>query len=145
MSNGVSAHIKWCEMTWMPCTRDKSREMCWLVVCKGLRTKVVFERALHAGLSTLISVNETLMPFNAACLKHARGNDRPYCVLKHARNASIPLRDNLVTHIPMKRTLRDMTHSVRSTPLTTISTAALWKNHRRTWCTIAHKENIDAH
>ena len=24
VSNGVSAHIKWCEMTWMPCTRDKS-------------------------------------------------------------------------------------------------------------------------
>ena len=42
----------------------------------------------------------------------------------------------------MKRTLRDMTHSVRSTPLTTISTAALWKNHRRTWCTIAHKEKL---
>ena len=24
------------------------------------------------------------MPVNAACLKHARGNGRPYCVLKHA-------------------------------------------------------------
>ena len=32
-----------------------------------------------------------LMPVNAACLKHARGNGRQYCVLKHARNASIPL------------------------------------------------------
>ena len=30
--------------------------------------KVVFERALHAGLSTLISANEPLMPVNAACL-----------------------------------------------------------------------------
>ena len=33
----------------------------------GLRTIVVFERALHAGLSTLISANEPLMPVNAAC------------------------------------------------------------------------------
>ena len=35
----------------------------------GLRTIVVFERALHAGLSTLISANEPLMPVNAACLR----------------------------------------------------------------------------
>ena len=34
-----------------------------------LRTIVVFERALHAGLSTLISANEPLMPVNAACLR----------------------------------------------------------------------------
>ena len=31
-----------------------------------------------------MSANEPFMPVNAACLKHARGNGRPYCVLKHA-------------------------------------------------------------
>ena len=50
----------------------------------GLTHYSCFERAPHAGLSTLMSANEPFMPVNAACLKHARGNGRPYCVLKHA-------------------------------------------------------------
>ena len=47
---------------------------------------------------------------------------------KHARNASILLGDSLETHVH-GHTLHDITHSVRSTPLTTIPTATLWLNH----------------
>ena len=61
------------------CMDDRSSSCNW-----GLRTIVVFERAPHAGLSTLISANEQLMPVNAACFKHAKGYGRQYCVLKHA-------------------------------------------------------------
>ena len=39
------------------------------------------------------------MPINAACLKHARGNGLQYCVLKHARNASIPFEVSLEKHV----------------------------------------------
>ena len=55
------------------CTRKKEVEG---LSCGFEGLIVVFERAPHAGLSTLISANEPLMPVNAACLKHARGNGR---------------------------------------------------------------------
>ena len=79
----------------------------------------------------MINTLTLAMPFVSQfrVLTHARENGLSYCALAHAAECKHSF-GAVLKRTSMKRTLCGIfTHSVRSTPLTTISTATLWLNH----------------
>ena len=91
----------------------------WMKTYPSMHTTILqnthnklFERALHAGLFTLMAAKaiKIINVLHSACVArsgiviNACASRNWFCIL-------------------------ELTHNVRSTPLTTITTATLWKNH----------------